>query len=97
MGVGIGEATLVMKSVLVCTDSVKQILLALEALLLVVCETFDLGHQKVFVGLACSIVDNLAATSTGCGGEGIERVLKLDTVGTSTRTVVFVRCVVTDD
>jgi hypothetical protein len=90
MGVGVGEATLVMVGVLVGTDLIKQILLAF-------CEICDLGRQTVFVGLAYSIIGNLAAASIGCGGERIERLVKLDAVGTSARAVVFVRCVITDD
>jgi hypothetical protein len=42
-------------------------------------------------------VGNLAAASVGGGGERIERLIKLDAVGTSTRAVVFVRRIVTDD
>lgn len=90
MRVGVGEATLVMVGVLVGADFIKQILLAF-------CEICDLGRQTVFVSLAYSIVDNLAAASIGCGGERVERLVKLDAVGTSTRAVVFVRRIVADD
>ena len=66
--------------------------------MLVVFEIFDLGHQKVFVGLACRVVcETWAATSVGGIGERIERLIKLDAVGTSTRAVVFVRRIVADD
>jgi hypothetical protein len=73
-------------------------------LLLAVCELRDLGHQllltlktEILIGLAFSIVGNLAAASVGGGGERIERLVKLDAVGASTRAVVFVRRIVTDD
>jgi hypothetical protein len=87
---GVGEATLVMVSVLVGTDLVKQSLLAIEMLLLVFCEIFDLGHQKIFVGLACGVVlETWAAASVGGRGEWIERLIKLNAVGTSTRAGVM--------
>jgi hypothetical protein len=91
MGCGVGEATLVMVGVLVGSDSVKQILFALEVLLLVVCEIFDLGHQKVFIGLARGVIlETRAAASISGRGERIERLIKLDAIGTSTRAGVMV-------
>jgi hypothetical protein len=88
---GVGEATLVIVGVLVGTDLVKRNLLAIEVRLLVFCEIFDLGHQKIFVGLTCGVVFKTWATaSVGDGGERIERLIKLDAVGTSTRAGVMV-------
>jgi hypothetical protein len=73
-------------------------------LLLAFFERRDLVHQlllmfktEFFIGLAFSIADNLATASVGGGGERIERLIKLDAVGTSTRAVVFVRRIVADN
>ena len=69
-----------------------------QVLLLVVFQIFDPGHQSIFVGLACRVVgETWAATSVGGIGERIERLIKLDAVGTSTRAVVFVRRIVADN
>ena len=88
---GVGEATLVMVGVLVGTDFVKQSLLVIEVLLLVVCKIFDLVRQTIFVGLACGVIlETRVATSISGRGERIERLIKLDAVGTSTRASVMV-------